>query len=133
MQNKILFLAVVVVGIMILGMWWKVRTSTIAAFDSGSQVITLTTSPNPLRPGPATFIIEVKDENGKPVDNAIVSFDLNMTTMNMGIQKGNAKPQGSGKYVATGQISMLGPWRLATKITLPDKSVVNKDFVVSVR
>ncbi len=82
--------------------------------------------------GPATFIIEVKDKKGKPVDNATVSFDLNMTAMNMGVQQGNATSQGGGRYAASGRMSMRGPWKVSTKISMPDGSVVNKDFTVNV-
>lgn len=92
--------------------------------------ISLSTNPDPLQPGPATFVIEVKDKNGKLVDNAKVSFDLNMTTMNMGTQQGDATSQGNGRYSATGRVSMRGPWRISTKVTMPDGSIENKDFTV---
>ncbi len=107
----------------------------ILAFNAkggSSYGISLSTNPDPLQPGPATFMIEVKDKDGKPVDNATVSFDLNMTTMNMGTQQGDATPQGNGRYSAVGRISMRGPWRASTKVTMSDGSVENKDFIVNV-
>jgi len=55
-----------------------------------------------------------------------------MTAMNMGAQQGNATSQGNGRYAASGQMSMRGPWKVTTKITMPDGSVVNKDFTVNV-
>ncbi len=97
-----------------------------------SSGISLSTSPDPLQLGKATFMIDVKDKNGKPVDNASVSFDLNMTAMNMGTQKGNAVSQGNGRYSAVGNMSMRGPWRVSTKVSMPDGSIVNKDFTVNV-
>lgn len=101
--------------------------------DSGtSDGISLSTDPNPLRPGRATFMIDVKDKNGKPVDNATVSFDLNMTTMNMGTQRGDAASQGNGRYSAVGSMSMRGPWRVRTSVKMPDGSTENKDFTVDV-
>lgn len=106
---------------------WKV---TFASSESGP--ISLSTSPNPLQPGPATFFIDVKDKNGKPVNNATVAFDLNMTTMNMGTQQGNATSQGNGRYSVAGNMSMRGPWRIKTTVTMPDGSVENKDFIVNV-
>ena len=92
----------------------------ILAFDSKGSVngvsdtnnssgISLSTNPDPLQPGPATFMIDVKDKNGKPVDDAKVSYDLNMTTMNMGTQQGDATPLGNGRYSATGRMTMRGP------------------------
>ena len=55
-----------------------------------------------------------------------------MTAMNMGTQQGNATSQGNGRYAATGTMSMRGPWKVTTKVTMPDGSVVNKDFTVNV-
>ena len=94
--------------------------------------ISLSTNPNPLRTGPATFVVDVKDKDGKPVDNANVSFDINMTTMNMGTQQGAATSQSNGKYSASGNMSMRGPWRVRTKTKMPDGETINKDFMVNV-
>lgn len=126
-KNLIIFLVILISIIGILG--WKIKS---ASNSGGNNPISLTTDPNPLQLGPATFIIDVKDKTGKPVDNATVFFDLNMTSMNMGTQQGNATSQGNGKYAASGRMSMRGPWKVATKITLPDGSIVNKDFAVNV-
>ncbi len=134
MSNKILvgLLAVMILGIGYFVMQGKSSTSSQSSGGDGNTVITLSTNPNPLTFGPATFVIEVKDKNGKSVDNAKVSFDLNMTSMNMGTQQGDATSQGNGKYAATGKMTMRGPWRVATKVTLPDGSITNKDFTVNV-
>ena len=94
--------------------------------------IRLSTNPDPLQPGPATFFIDIKDKSGKPVDTAKVSFDLNMTTMNMGTQQGDATSQGNGRYAAMGTMTMRGPWRISTQVTMPDGSIENKDFTVNV-
>lgn len=132
MQNKNLFIALVIGAVIIVGLGWKVLSGSSDSVDSGSETVSLTTDPNPLQIGPATFIIDVKDKNGKPVDGATVSFDINMTAMNMGTQQGNASPQGNGRYAAYGRMSMRGPWKVSTKITMPDGSTVNKDFTVNV-
>ena len=132
MQNKNLLIALVIGAVVILGLGWKVLSGSSISTGSGNEPVSLTTNPNPLRTGPATFIIDVKDQVGKPVDDATVFFDLNMTAMNMGAQQGNATSQGNGRYAASGQMSMRGPWKVTTKITMPDGSVVNKDFTVNV-
>ena len=118
-------------AVAILG-WKVISTSSSDSVPSDSGTISLSTDPNPLRLGQATFMIDVKDKNGKSVDNAAVSFDLNMTAMNMGTQQGNATSQGNGRYSAVGRMSMRGPWRVSTKVTMPDGSVENKDFTVDV-
>lgn len=133
MNSKTLLsaLSVMIGAITILG--WKVMSApTSGSTSSDSGAISLTTDPNPLGLGQATFMIDVTDKSGKPVDKAKVFFDLNMTTMNMGTQQGDATAQGNGRYWAVGKMSMQGPWRVRTKVTMPDGSVVNKDFTVNV-
>ena len=113
----------------------KNSTSKVAAnkISSTDNQISLSTDPNPLRMGPANFIITIKNDKGDPVSNATVNFDLNMTMMNMGTQQGTATSQGDGRYVATGRLTMQGPWRVTTKITMPDGQVINKSFTVKVQ
>ncbi len=133
MNNKTLLalLAVLVVAVAYLG-WKSMSIPTPGTSADSNGGITLSTSPNPLRLGQATFMIDVKDKSGKPVDNATVSFDLNMTAMNMGTQQGNATSQGNGRYSAIGNMSMRGPWRVRTTVKMPDGSTENKDFTVNV-
>ncbi len=136
MNNKTLLivLAVIVGAIAILG--FKVMSfgnnNSMTETSRGGIAISLSTDPDPLRPGPATFMIDVKDKNGKPVDNATVYFDLNMTTMNMGTQQGTATSQGNGRYSASGRMSMRGPWRVSTTVKMSDGSSESKDFTVNV-
>ena len=99
---------------------------------SGNAQISLMTNPSPLRLGQGTFIISVKDDAGNPVDDARVTFDLNMTTMNMGTQEGVASAQGNGNYAVVGRLSMKGPWKVSTKVTMPDGKEISKDFSVNV-
>ena len=132
MQNKNLLIALAIGAVIIVGLGWKVLSGSSASEGWGSEAVSLTTNPSPLQMGPANFIIDVKDKNGKPVDNATVFFDLNMTAMNMGTQQGNASPQGNGRYAASGRMSMRGPWKVSTKVTMPDGSVLNKNFTVNV-
>lgn len=112
---------------------WKAMTvPTPESTTVEASAISLSTNPNPLRLGQATFMIDVKDKNGKPVDNATVSFDINMTAMNMGTQQGNATSQGNGRYSAVGNMSMRGPWLVKTTVKMPDGSTERKDFTVNV-
>src|SRR3989344_8707453 len=126
MQNKNLLIGLVIGAVVILGLGWKVLSGSSISTGSGNEPVSLTTNPNPLQMGPATFIIDVKDKDGKPVDNATVYFDLNMTAMNMGTQQGNATSQGNGRYAAAGSMTMRGPWKVTIKVTMPDGSIVNK-------
>lgn len=98
---------------------------------SGGIKIELSTDPNPAQLGSNNFLISVK-QDGKFIDNASVSFDLNMTTMNMGTQQGNMTSQGSGKYLSVGKLTMLGPWRFSVNVTMPDNSVIKKNFDLNI-
>jgi len=126
-KTVLIILAIMIGIIMIFG--FKVMSP---GNNSSVNEISLSTQPDPLQPGPATFMIDVKDKSGKPVDNAKVFFDLNMTNMNMGTQRGDAVAQGNGLYSAMGRITMRGPWRVSTKITMPDGNIENRDFIVNV-
>ena len=129
MNNKtlLIILAIMVSAVAYFG--WKASSGPSSSIGGG---ISLSTDPNPLRPGKATFMIDVKDKSGNPVDTATVSFDLNMTAMNMGTQQGNATSQGNGRYSAVGNMSMRGPWLVKTKVKMPDGSIESKDFTVNV-
>ena len=129
MNNKtlLIILAIMVSAVAYFG--WKASSGPSSSTGGG---ISLSTDPNPLRPGKATFMIDVKDKSGKPIDNATVSFDLNMTAMNMGTQQGNATSQGNGRYSAVGNMSMRGPWLVKTTVKMPDGSTESKDFTVNV-
>lgn len=128
-KNLLVVLVILVSVIGVLG--WKIK-STSSSDGNSKEAVTLVTEPNPLKIGQATFIIMVKDNAGKAVDNATVFFDLNMTAMNMGTQQGNATSMGNGKYSATARLSMRGLWKVATKVTMPDGSLIEKDFTVNV-
>ena len=135
MNNKTLLIALAVMIGAIAFLGWKVMSASgLSSTEKSTDAvgITLSTSPNPLKLGQATFMIDVKNKDGTPVDNATVSFDVNMTTMNMGTQRGNAMLQGNGRYSTIGNMSMKGPWRVRTTVNIPDGSSENKDFIVNV-
>lgn len=128
-NNNMTLIGTAILIIVVAGAFFLLKGSGSSA---SAQQIELVTQPNPVQTGNNTFYITVRDDSGKAVDNAKVEFDLNMTTMNMGTQKGTATSQGSGKYAATGRLSMRGPWRVSTTVTYADGNAMKKDFVVNV-
>jgi len=130
MNKKTLIIVAAVLALIILGPRF-ISIGETESSGSGNAQISLMTNPSPLRLGQGTFIISVKDDAGNPVDDARVTFDLNMTTMNMGKQAGIATSQGNGKYTVMGNLSMRGPWRVSTNITMPDGSKLSKDFIIN--
>lgn len=133
MNNKTLLIVLTIMAVAVAVLGWKTMSIPNPGSSAGTEGgISLTTIPNPLRLGQATFMIDVKDNNGKLVDNATVTFDINMTAMNMGTQQGAATPQGGGRYSAVGNMSMRGPWRVRTTVKMPDRTSESKDFIVNV-
>ena len=131
MNTKTFLVILAIVAMTIAISAFDLKGSINGASDATSN-ISFSTVPDPLQPGPATFFIDVKDKNGKPVDTAKVSYNFNMTTMNMGEQQGDAASQGNGRYSATTRITMSGPWQLNTKVIMPDGSVEQKDLTIEV-
>lgn len=126
-MSKYLIILIVVFVLAIAGLSIKLVNA-----ESGGGRISLNTDPSPLQLGQANFLVTVKDKDGKLVDNATVSFDLNMTTMNMGTQQGSATAQGNGKYLSVGRLSMLGPWRFSVNVNMPDGGIIKKNFDLNV-
>ena len=132
MNTKILLILLVIMFSAIGFLSLKVNSSSVLGTSTEGS-ITLSTNPNPLKPGPATFLIDVKDKNGKVVDDAKVLYNINMTTMDMGAQNGTAISKGNGRYSISAKMTMLGPWKVSVTVKLTDGSTKNKDFTVNVR
>ncbi len=134
MKTKILLILVVALfgAIGLLSMRAN-SLSVLGVSANGSGTISLTTNPNPLKPGPATFLINVQGKDGKKVEDAVVSYDINMTTMDMGAQSGKASSQGNGQYTVPAKMTMRGPWKVSISVKMTDESVENKDFTVYVQ
>lgn len=129
-KKHYIFLAIVLA---IIG--FKVFSSSSPSTTSagGDYQLSFVTSPNPPIAGKDLLTITVEDSAGKPIDDATVTFDINMTTMNMGAQNGTATPQGNGTYALYANFSMRGPWKVVTLVTLSDGQTLNKDFTLNVK
>ena len=75
----------------------------------------------------------VTDAAGRPVTEAQVSFDLDMTTMSHGLNIVPAQPTGNGHYSGQVFFMMPGPWRVITVIERPDKPVERIRFNFNVK
>lgn len=134
MNTKILLILLILMFGAIGYLSLKVNSSSVLGTSTnGSGLISLSTNPNPLKPGPATFLIDLKDKNGKVVNDAKVSYNINMTTMDMGAQNGNATSQGNGRYSISAKMTMLGPWKVSITVKMTDGSSEKKDFTVNVQ
>lgn len=80
---------------------------------------------NPYPPtgfNPADFEVTVTDANGQAINDATVSLDLTMPTMWMPTNQFPLTSVSDGKYFATGQFTMRGPWRIEVIITRDGKT-----------
>lgn len=132
MNKKHYIFLVIVLAVIGFKVFSSSSPSSISA-SGGEYQLTLTTTPNPPTGGKNVLTVSVVDSAGKAVDGAEVIMDINMTTMNMGSQSGTATPQGSGAYALNASFSMLGPWKIATTVKLPNGQSLNKDFTVNIQ
>lgn len=97
--------------------------------------ILLLGTPNPLARGGATLEAVVTDAKGQPVDDARVTFDLDMTNMSHGKNVVAAAFKGAGRYTGVVNFMMGGPWRVIVGVEragLPAQTV-RFDFSVNAR
>ncbi len=83
---------------------------------AGTLRIWMVTTPAPLKPGNGVLDAYVVDANGQAVDDAVLTFTINMTNMNMGNSTTQPPLVGPGHYSKTVRFSMAGPWRVTVKI-----------------
>lgn len=87
----------------------------------------------PPQAGQQSLELFITDDAQKPVTDAQVTFDLDMTNMSMGQSVIAAAGDGQGHYAAPVTFSMPGPWRLIATLERPGRppAVVRFDFDVA--
>jgi hypothetical protein len=108
---------------------------TLGNKKSVNFVVRLSSSPTPPIRGIGTLEAVVTDAKGQPINDAQVSFDLDMTTMSHGKNIVAAAPQGNGRYVGQVRFMMPGPWRAITVVERPGQPAeqMRFDFNVNFR
>ena len=101
--------------------------------SSGDFVVTLTTNPNTPAVGDVTFTAEVRDKNGREVNDAEVKISANHTTMTHTGMAGTATAQGNGRYAVKGNVSMSGAWRAQVEVNRPGAQAFTQEFDVAVK
>ncbi len=76
--------------------------------------------------GDNSLVITVADASGAPVMGAKISTSVAMTSMDMGTAHPEAKEIGKGKYRATVNFSMSGPWRVTVRVASPGGGATQK-------
>ncbi len=101
--------------------------------QAGPYQVTLQVNPNPpLITQPATLSVQVLlTSTQQPVNNAHVTLESNMETMDMGSDRSSAQLQNNGTYLAHVQFTMSGPWQVRVIVEPPGASPVNVVFEVA--
>lgn len=100
--------------------------------DDGTVVIQMETRPSPPGPGPGTLVFSVTDGQGRPLDNATLDVEGNMTHAGMVPVFAQAVGGEGGLYKVPFEWTMGGDWIVTVKATLADGSLVTRQFNVSV-
>lgn len=95
--------------------------------------VTLRVQPDPPVAGPASFTVDVRDDQGRPLDGATVSLNGIHPGMSHGGPSGDLSAQGGGTYTGSGTFSMAGDWAVTVTVAPPGGAPVSKQFQVTVR
>jgi hypothetical protein len=85
-------------------------------------------APQPIVPGPATVMVRLTDGQGRPLANAAVTVEGNMTHPGMSPTFAQAKELSAGHYQATTQFSMVGDWVVSLHIRLPGGQALEREI-----
>jgi hypothetical protein len=75
----------------------------------------------------------VVDQNGQPLANAKVSFDIDMTNMSHGTNVTPADDAGNGHHTGTVHFLMSGPWRVIVVIERSGVDAIRARFNFEVK
>jgi len=102
--------------------------------DAPGYQIELTTNPSQPAVGDSEIVLDVRDNKGMPVTDAIVRITAGMSgAMNHGDISGKADNKGGGKYGTRLKFSMAGEWNFTITIDRPNQLKFNKDLRVTVK
>jgi hypothetical protein len=88
----------------------------------GSIYITLSSAPQQPVVGLNFLEAVVVDEAGRPMADASVTFDVDMTNMSHGLYLVDASGPGNGHYSGRVNFSMAGPWRIYVVVERPGQA-----------
>jgi len=99
----------------------------------GSQTqgdLTAWLSSKPAQPvrGMAELDAYLAGADGKPVTDAKVTFDIDMTNMSHGLNQVTAEPAGDGHYTGPVRFMMPGPWRVIAIVDRPGQETAKLRF-----
>jgi len=78
--------------------------------------------------GSATVDAYFVGDDGQPIADAAVTFDIDMTNMSHGKTLAPTTATGDGHYIGDIHFMMPGPWRIIAMIERPDQAPVQLRF-----
>lgn len=107
--------------------------ATLGSQRNGDLLAWLSSKPaQPVR-GPAKMDAYLVGTDGKPVTDAKVTFDTDMTNMSHGPYLVPADPAGDGHYTGEVHFSMPGPWRVIAIVERPGREMTKLRFEFTVK
>ena len=92
---------------------------------SGSLVAIMSLDPYPpTSMTPALLSLTLTDKDGRPVENAQVSYDLTMPAMTMPPNQPVATSQGQGLYTGQAMFTMPGDWQVQAIVIYRGEKII---------
>jgi hypothetical protein len=108
------------------------RPPALGGKQSGELLVWIFSASNPPIRGDNTLEALIMNEDGQPVSDAAVSFDIDMTNMSHGKNVTDAASLGDGWYRGNVFFLMPGPWRVIVGIQRAgETTTVRFDFLVN--
>lgn len=89
-------------------------------------------APNPARVGPANITLYLKDAAARPLGQARITVEANMSHPGMSPVFGEAGEVAPGRYRAHVEFTMAGDWAVLAHITLADGRKIERQFELRV-
>jgi hypothetical protein len=101
--------------------------------QAGPYQLILQVSPNPPRlTQPAMLTLSIVNKSTQqPINDAHVSIETTMETMDMGTDHANAQSQHDGTYLTPIQFTMSGPWQVRVLIAASGTKVQSATFEIT--
>ncbi|MBS1254072.1 MAG: hypothetical protein MAG451_03128 [Anaerolineales bacterium] len=115
--------------VMLLGVLFVAGCDRRSETNSGDVQVDVEVSPQPLEVGPAQVTVMLRDANDKPIENAAVEVEGNMSHAGMVPVIAEATGGDDGRYVTQDfEFTMAGEWFIIVRATLPDGRTMEQTF-----
>lgn len=100
---------------------------------TASMTLVLSTDPEKTKAGDNLVRLKITDKDGKPVNDAKVSFVFNMNMPGMVAAKSEGKLSKEGVYETKANFAMAGTWDIAVSVERPGQKAVQEKFALTAK